>query len=281
MVGIQEIISQLQGEVEILLEGYSLENIYKATIYAALRASITAKGEDYSLIKPLERKIPPTLSAMVKRRLVSRFSYIIRLLEGMLDNLRPTIIDEGNINQLVSKLRRSLHRIDFVMIYDCMSLIEFIIVSAYLKRRGLDTAFLDVVFINPLGLTKYVTQQLSGTEYRTVLREFAHMLAEELGGRSYSKSAYIDLRVHEYGSLGVEEFIDKLDIERIASEVFEKALRGRVLVTSDHGYDIVVNKESNYLYVIHGHRLTKNGFAGVSLLPLSRFSFFMEASPLV
>ncbi len=278
MTSIYETVSQLQSMVEELLEGFSLENTYKATLYSALRASIKARGLDYSLTKPLEQSIPSPLSALVKRRMVGRFSYLVRLLDRMLCGLRPVIVDEGSVRQVVSRLKESIHKVDYVVVYDCMSLIEFIVLSAYLKKCGLDTAFLDIVFINPLGLTKYVTQQLPVMEYRAVLREFAHMLAEQLGGRGYSKSAYIDLRVHEYGFLGVSEFIGKLDIKRIASEVFENALKGRVLVTSDHGYDVVVDEENWYLYIVHGHELPISGFTRKSILPLSRFSFFIEVS---
>lgn len=261
-----------------LLEGYSVKNVHSALLYSAIYVAIRDKGLDIRLLQPLEDKIPKPLVYHARRTLVPPLTKTLNILDQKLESKKPVTVDDASVNKLARKVKNVFGNIDYVMVYDCMSLIEFLVVAASMRLNNLESTMPDIVFVNPIGLTRYVTHQLTNLGYRAVLREFAHLLASELGSRGYSKSAYIDLKVHEYGSFGVEEYINRIDIIRVVEEVLDKASNSVVLVTADHGYDVVYDVDDNYLYVTHGFREPTKGHH-IPLLLFSRFSFFLKALP--
>ncbi len=261
-----------------LLEGYSIENLYKALLYSATYVAIRNKGLDRRLLQPLEEKIPRPLVYQARRILIPMFAKILGILEKKLESKELVIVGNANIKKLVREAKTVFRNIEYVMVYDCMSLIEFLVIAASMRFNNLETIIPDIVFVNPIGLTRYITHQLASLDYRAILREFAHLLARELGAHGYYKSAYIDLKVHEYGFLGIEEHISRINIRHIVEEVLDKASNKTVLITADHGYDIVYNIDDDYLYVTHGFRKPIKG-DHYPLLLFSRFSFFLKVFP--
>ena len=261
-----------------LLEGYSIENVHRSLLYSSIYAEVRKKGLDPGIIQPLENLLPKPLVYQSRRSLVPVFNRLVGVLNKKIESKDPVVIENANVEKIVERVEETFAGIDHVMVYDCMSLIEFLVVAASIKRGGLESKIPELVLVNPIGVTRYVTHQLRSLGYRTVLREFAHLLANKLGARSYFKSAYIDFKVHEYGSLGVEEYVDRIDIGRVVGEILDKAVSRRVLVTADHGYDIVYDGEDNYLYVTHGFRNPVKK-SQIPLVLFSRFSFFLKAYP--
>jgi len=247
-------------------------------IYSAAYAAVKKKEMDTRILKPLEKKIPTHLMYQAQRLLSPLFSKTINELDKTLESSRPVSLNEANIKNIVEEVKNKFNSAEYVMVYDCMSLIEFILIAASLKLNHIESIIPDIVFINPIGLTRFVTHQLPNLDHRAVLREFAHILAKELGAHGYYKSAYIDLKVHEYGSLGIEEYIARIDIERIIHEVSGKASTNPILVTADHGYDVIYDTDENYVYVTHGFKEPLKE-KHIPLLLLSRFSFFLKAFP--
>jgi len=259
-----------------LLSSYSLTNTYKAVIYAFVYATIQRTSSRYELLKPLEQKAPTPLLAAAKRDLVGVLHDLLEHIDLLLATERPVVVEEANLRHVVEAIRREIRSVDYVLVYDCMSMIEQLVISAFLKARGVRSVFLSKVFLNPIGLTRFATQQLYGTGYQTTLRGVARYVANQLNASLYTKSSYIDETVHEKGSLGIDEFVDKISIDKIANEVLEKALEGRTLVFSDHGYDLIVSPGGDYLYVTHGFKQPSIS-GSMPLILLSRFTLFMGA----
>jgi NADPH:quinone reductase-like Zn-dependent oxidoreductase len=148
--------------------------------------------------------------------------------------------------------------------------------AAYLRsRKAFHAILVDYVFVNPPGITRYVSEQTT-RGLRQSLTGVAQMIAQRLGARDYRRVSYVDSVVHEHGEAGWSVFLEHLDVERIAEELSELASRGCLLVFSDHGYDVVLDEEGG-LYVTHGYKLEAG--EGRVILPLSRFSFVLVVFP--
>jgi len=270
------LLESVRDVVASLMQGYNLSNVYKTVMYSAIYAALYKSLGGCEPLRPLEEKIPLPLLAIARRKLVDEFLNLLEHLNMILSSKKPILIREANLDFIVKQLKNEIERVDYVLMYDCMSMIEFLTISAYLRLKGIKSAFLGSVFLNPIGLTRFMTHQLFGADYRASLLGVAQYIADNLGGIAYAKSSYIDEKVHEVGYLGVDEFVDVMDIEAIADEVLTSTSRGRVLVGSDHGYDVVKSIDSKYIYVVHGFR-PESSFKAIPLLPLSRFAFFIVA----
>ena len=271
------LLEEIRDSITSLVRGYDLYIVYRATMYSTVYAALVRSYGSYHLLKPLEDKTPKSLVALAKGRLHHLFLELLSLLDKLLGSGRAVIVEgEANLQAIIDWLKHEVGEVDYVLIYDCMSLIEFLVISAYLQFKGVKSVFLSRMFLNPVGLTKFVTQQLHETYRYETLREVARIIAENLGGIGYSKSSYLDRKVHEYGHLGIDEFVEVIDIEGIAEEVLKQAIRGKLLVGTDHGYDIVRAVEGDYIYITHGFR-PRDTYKSAPLLLLSRFALFMEA----
>jgi len=264
--------------VEKLLAGYTIDNVYKALVYSSIYKIIKKYDTATTTLKPLEEKIPKPLLFKAKKDLSPAFESIILELRSILNSKKPILVENASITIISREITKIFRRIDYVMVYDCMSLNEFILISAASRLQGFKTITPNLIFVNPIGLTRYVTQQLPGLDYRSVLREYARLLAERLRAKGYHKSAYIDFKVHEYGSMGIEEFLQRININKILNEIINLASNGIVLITADHGYDIIYDPDSKYVYVLHGFKRQLKG-NHVPLLLFSRFSLFLTVLP--
>jgi len=260
------------------MHSYKLEYVYKAIFYAFIHVTLQRKFQNYEILKPLERKIPTPLLAAVKKELTDEIYNLTKHIDSILDPNKPVLTySEANIDFVINKVKHEIGNVHTVLIYDCMSLIEQLAISAFLKVKGIKTLFLNAIFLNPIGLTKFMTEQLQDTRYQQTLFGVARHVARQLNASLYSKNSFIDEKVHETGLLGVEEFIDRIAIDRITSEIIEKSIQGKTLLFSDHGYDVIASTQNKYIYVLHGFK-QRSSINDIPLLTLSRISFFMEAN---
>ena len=271
------LLEKVRDVLTPLLRGYNLDSIYKATMYSLTYTALSRSGTGYGLLKPLEGRIPRPLIALARGKLYYLFLELLNLLDTLLSSKRPVVVEgEANLLFIIDWLRREVGSVDYVMVYDCMSLIEFLAISAYLSSKGIRSVFLSKIFLNPVGLTRFVTQQLRNMHRYEALREVAHLIAESLEGVGYYKSSYLDRKVHEYGHLGIEEFIEMMNLDEVAEEILNQAIRGKLLVGTDHGYDFVMSKDDGYIYITHGFK-SSDMYKATPLLLLSRLALFMEA----
>jgi len=273
-----ELLEDVRDTVaERFASGYSLDSLYRALMYALVYAALQRRSGRLELLKPLERRVPQPLLAVVKRELVGKLYHLLEQVDLILASSRPVLVHgEADFRHVIESVKREVGRVDYVLVYDCMSLVELLSISAFLKVKGVKPVFLNTVFVNPIGVTRFVTQQLYGTRYHVSLLGVAKYVANELGALLFMKSSFIDEKVHEVGLLGVEEFVDKVNIERVAREALERARSGRVLILSDHGYDVVASVHENYIYVTHGFSYGGSS-SYIPLVLLSRITFFIEA----
>lgn len=278
MKQLYELIENIRDVIaEKIVSSYSLTNTYRATVYAFAFAAIQRiHNKKYELLKPLERKISPLLIATVRKDLVNMIHDLLEHIDLLLASEKPIMVEEANLDHITDMVRYEIGGINHVLVYDCMSIIEQLVVSAFLKAKGISSVFLRTIFINPVGLTRFVTQQLLGTHYRTTLLGLAKYVAKKLNASIYMKSSYIDEKIHEVGLLGIDEFVDKISIDRIAEEVLGKAKIGKTLVFSDHGYDLIASPEEDYIYVTHGFKQS-SALGSKPLLLLSRITLFLGA----
>ncbi len=262
---------------EKFMSNYSLEHVYKAVMYAFIYAALQrSRGlSSVDLLRPLEKKIPLLLVAAARRQLVDKMHGLAEYVEEIISADSPVLIrDEADFKQIIDNVKDQIGSVDYVFVYDCMSLIEKLVASAYLSVKGIKTIFLNTIFLNPVGLTMYMTQQLSDTKYRPSLQGVARYAANQLRASLYMKNPFIDVEVHKTGLLGVEEFADRVAIDKIVNEIMYWSRKGNILVFSDHGYDVIARPNENYLYVVHGFR-RRDSSGSIPVLLLSRLSFFM------
>lgn len=278
MKQLYELIEEVRDIIaEKLLPQFSLEKVYETVMYTFIYTALQRKLRDHELLKPLENRIPQPLLIAGRRELVGKLYDVTNHIDSILSTNKALLIrEEADLRYVVDSLKREIGGVDHVLLYDCMSLIEELVISAFLKTKGVRSLFLNTIFLNPLGLTRFMTQQLSDTKYQPSLFNIARYIAKQLNALTYEKNSFVDRKVHDVGLLGISEFLDKMAIEKIANEVLSAASRGRVLIISDHGYDVIASLDESYIYVVHGFKQV-SGFGVIPLLLLSRVTIPMEA----
>jgi len=138
-----------------------------------------------------------------------------------------------------------------VIVLDCGSIPEISTIAgrfAYLNRNA---TIYDRVFVNPIGTTRFLTEQLASFGRETALKYYAKLLKEELGAKFDIKISTTDLIVHQYG-VTVSSFLNSLDIKKIFEQMNYFARQNSILITADHGYDLVADEHE--LYITHGYK---------------------------
>lgn len=242
--------------------------VHRLSLYAFARAAITLCGREVSIeeIKSLLDMVPPGYRR-VGEELYRDFA--LDLLRELIEiGEKPVMLDEARIEELISYLKKEIKRIDIVIVVDGMSAPEFLTLAAVLRARGRGASFLERVFVNPAGLTRFVTEQVSHQKgvARAFLRDYAGLLAEKLGAPSYFKLSTVDLAVHERGST-LEDFASTLASNSFFDEIEKKIGYGSAIVTSDHGYDFIAEDQGIWL-----SHIVKTTCYGASL---SRLSFLL------
>jgi hypothetical protein len=263
--------------LEKLTANYKLPDVYRALHYVAVETALLRRGLRAAVGEAPKGGAAGLLVALARRALRGPLSDIITWMDRKLREDTPFVVSEGSVEELAKELRGSVtRRVDKVVAHDGLSLLELAACAAYLRQVGIQAVVADVVFVNPPGVTRYVSAQ-APPGYRQSLAGVSQMLAQKLNAREHERSWYVDWVVHNYGEGGWVSFIEHLDVEFIAKRLAAAATNGCVLVFSDHGYDVVFSEERG-LYVVHGYKLKEADRERV-VLPLSRFSFILVAFP--
>jgi len=269
---------EMLREAAVELLDYSLVNVYKFLIYAFAYSSLMRKGLSVEALRPLERRMPSPIRIVARSEFAPIIHEILNRVDELLSKTKPVVVTEAHLGETVKAIRSRVGKVDAVLTYDCMSVIEQVALSAYLVKQGMRAVFLDVVFVNPLGRTSFVTKQLDAATHEKTLRGVTEYIAESLRAYISRKSTHVDKVVHEVGQIGLEEFVDRVSIESLAQEVSREVLRhpsGKVLLVSDHGYDIVLSRRDSFIYVVHGYASSKRDPEDVELAPFSKLVFFV------
>jgi len=204
----------------------------------------------------IEKSIPPILPYLSRRVIFDPFFRGIKFASEIIQLLKPKL-DFSDIEIIIDRLKKDLKNVNAVFVIDCFSPMEFLTYLTKLRLDGYNSELLDIYFTNIAGLTRFLTEQAGGS-----IRKFSEYLAERLDFKFFDKYSYFDKIVHT--SILLRDFIESVPHD----EIYDKIVRilGKyksVLLTSDHGYD-VVNVEG-LLYVTHPAREGILKFSNVAL----------------
>lgn len=245
-------LDKFTEELALKAGHYQPEDLHKMLVYAITEAALIRHGFDINKFTELVkfRKSLPTPRVRIYKWMLLPITKLLEITAHISENaFKPIIAEEGTLKKIINALR-DLEKVDSVLMYDCLSLPEFLTLSVNLRSRGFKTVFWEYL-INPLGTTSYITSQIIDQSYSTTLNEVVKYIADKLDISYYMKSSYLDKIVHSHGEAGLEEFLAKINIESIINEIISQASGRRILLMTDHGYDIVLH-ESSYIYVKHG-----------------------------
>lgn len=219
------------------------------------------------------KELPYILVAHAKRELYLPMLRLLDEIEKIIYNKYKPIIVEGsaNIDYVAQWLKIEIGEVDRLLMYDCLSIPELLTLASYFKSRNIKIFFPTKPFINPIGLTRFMTTQIAEKSYRSILYEVARYLATSLNAKNFIKNSYIDKTVHLYGEMGIDIFVNNINIEGLLNDILN--MRSGVIIMADHGYDIVEPKDNGFLYIIHGY--TKPSMKTNVIINFSKIALFL------
>jgi hypothetical protein len=245
--------------------------IYNVAFAAFLEAVLNRKGK-YEKYRTVLESIKAKIGIQSARVAVERLSVpAIDVIDAISSCIqRATIDQEASLRHVCEEAsKRYKNRTNHVLVIDAFSAIEFASLLVTARRNGLATDLSDQLFVNPIGMTSFVQNQVE----RSRLQDYAANLAKAVDASGHSVCPLPDRALHhqigDVVSFVEEENNTFMPAWRKIQEIFKQSTLSplTVLITTDHGYDIY--EEEDILYVGHG----RGGLAD-----LSRVSFFALVS---
>lgn len=203
-------------------------------------------------LENLAKTIPVSYQGLLSGKLYLSALKFIRSLKDFFEITgKPVILEEASIEFILDFLKEKVGKVGGVIVLDCGSIPEISTIAgrfAYLSRNA---TIYDKVFVNPIGTTRFLTEQLASFGRETALKYYAKLLKEELGAKFDIKISTTDLIVHQYG-VTISSFLNSLDIKKIFEQMNYFARQNSILITADHGYDLVADEHG--LYITHGYK---------------------------
>jgi hypothetical protein len=229
--------------------------IHKIVFCSFAKAGLSlfnATNSQKAELENLAKTIPASYQGLLSGKLYLSTLKFIRSLKDFLEEARrPVILEEASIQFILDFLKEKVGKVGGVIVLDCGSVPELSTIAgkfAYLNRN---VTIYDKVFVNPVGTTKFLTEQLTYFGREAVLKYYAELLKEELGAKFDIKISTTDLIVHQHG-VTIDRFLNSLDIEKIFEQMNHFVKQDSILVTADHGYDLVADEHG--LYITHGYK---------------------------
>jgi hypothetical protein len=161
------------------------------------------------------------------------------------------ILKEANLQYILNSLKNKVGKVDIVFVLDCASVPEIVTIASKFLTLKRNVTISEEAFINPIGVTRFLTGQLESFNRESCLRQYAQLLKEALKANFFIKSSTVDLITHQYG-FSLDNFLKSIGIGRLFDQINHFAKQNSVLVTSDHGYDVVADEHG--LYITHGYK---------------------------
>jgi hypothetical protein len=268
------IANSIKSVIEVLKSmtgNYDLNKLHSATLYSILDYILAKKGFDIKkreeLLIGLKQLLPPIVQTLVKTKLETPLGKFADAIQRILESKYIVLDSLASLDYVIKNISSVARKVDNVLIFDALSPIELVVIAGYLESRGFKTIATEVVFINPIGLTRFLTAQMG---IHSTLRDVASYIAGQLSARSYFKSSYMDEKVHSIGYMGIEEFVKNVNLKNLAESIEHVACSGNTLILSDHGYDVIWDQEAHYLLVTHGFKEGKLEYEVIA--PLSKMA---------
>jgi len=167
------------------------------------------------------------------------------------DSKQAVILKEANLQHIIQFLENKVGEVDTIFILDCASIPEIITIASKFSASRHNIAIFEEVFINPIGITRFLTEQLETFSRESCLIQYAKLLKERLKASFYTKSSTVDLVTHQKG-FTINDFLKSIEVQKLFDQINHFAKQNSVLVTSDHGYDVVADEHG--LYITHGYK---------------------------
>ena len=266
-VGLEDIVNLLAEMGNIPTE--TLHKIVFCSILKAGLSLYSARMQHLSELNNLLRSIPLSYRGLVTGRLYLKALKLVKDFEKIIkDRRRAPLLKEANLQHIQGFLKRNLGKVDKVAVLDCASVPEIATFAAKFKSLNRHPTILAEIFINPLGATRFLTQQLKMFNQKTALSGYAQLLKQTLNAKQCYKTPIIDLTVHKNG-VSISRFLNSLNVQAIFEKIKDLTGLDSILITHDHGYDIAADNHG--LYVIHGYK-------GECPINFSKMALFLETS---
>jgi len=272
------LLDNITDKIASFLHTYSIRDVYKTTIFSIIYARLMKIGrseEYYGNLRQIVEELPYILIAFAKRELYLPMLNLLDEIDRLVYNKFKPVIVEGsaNIDYIAQWLKMEVGEVDTLLMYDCLSIPELLTLASYFKFRNMKTFFPSRPFINPIGLTRFMTAQITEKSYMSILYDVARYLANTLNAKNFVKNSYVDKIVHSYGEMGVDIFVNKINIEGLLNDML--SMRGDIIIMADHGYDVVESTNDNFLYIVHGY--TKPYVRTNVIVNFSKIALFLFA----
>jgi len=214
------------------------------------------------------KTIPAPYRGLVSGKLyLNAIKFICSMKDVFEGGRKAVILEEANLQFILSFLKERVGKVDGVIVLDCGSIPELFAIASKFTYLNRNVVIYDKIFVNPVGTTRFLTEQLASFNRETALKYYAELLKDELKAKFYVKISTIDLIVHQYG-IAIDDFLKSLNINRVFGQINHFVKQNSILVTADHGYDLVADEHG--LYVTHGYKRE-------CPLRFSRFALFLVA----
>ncbi|GEM_PF-6690110 len=208
-------------------------------------------------------------------------NFILKLLKMLEKQLSQAILVKDAkfkeiVNDVIIAISKSIPKESRMCVFlvDGFSIIEHIVTMYYVIQNDYSASMLRIIAINPIGKTQYF---IKSQEVET-LRMFCKYVVDRLNQLNFNAEYHLrrdlDEFIHTEKELEINEVIHNLQyiLKNIIEEIEHYVRRGYyVLITSDHGYDIV--KSIQGLRLMHGLSTDKVVKYG-EVLALSPFIFY-------
>jgi hypothetical protein len=250
-------IGSLDAIIASLSDGARLPTsiLHRIIFCSLLRAGLSLYGpqrqHEEEFNKVLEA-VPSPYKGLINGKLYLMALDFVKSFNRMLTNAGHAILlREASLHYILDFLKSRIGKVGSVMVLDCASIPEFITIASKFRSLRYHPLIFSEIFINPIGVTRFLTEQLKSFGQEDVLRGYAELLKQTLNANFYVKSSVIDLTVHKHG-VSISEFLESIDVDQLFNRAKFFASQSSILITSDHGYDIIADEQG--LYVAHGYK---------------------------
>jgi hypothetical protein len=236
------------------LGNLTAETLHKIIFCSFVKAGLSIYGaakKQEAELENLTATLPPPYRGLINGKLYLSALCFIRKFKKLLRNSRPVILKEANLQHIVQFLEEKVGKVDAVFVLDCASVPEIITIASKFTSLRKNITIFEEVFVNPIGMTRFLTEQLETFNREGYLRQYAELLKERLEAKFFIKSSTIDIITHRYG-FSVDSFLRSINMQQLFDQINHFAKQSSVLVTSDHGYDVVADEHG--LYITHGYK---------------------------
>ncbi|MEM1757692.1 MAG: hypothetical protein QW770_06665 [Candidatus Bathyarchaeia archaeon] len=250
-------ISELEKIIEATssLGSLPINILYRIVFCSFVKAGLSlfnATGAQKAELEGIIKTIPLTFKGSLEGKLYLNALRFVRSINlSLWKTNKPVIPEEANIHFILSFLRKNVGKVGGVILLDCASIPEMVTIAGKFAHRGRNIVVYSAIFANPIGTTSFLTEQLTYLGRESTLKYYAQLLKEELKASFSVKKSSIDLVVHRRG-INVSDFLNSLNMQEIFEQINFFVKRNSVLVTSDHGYDLVADEHG--LYITHGYK---------------------------